>query len=100
MPMPFPGMDPYLEDPDIWSDYHTTLLLHLRAEISERLPDRYVARLDRYVWIREPDDEEPPVLREPDVFVAEDEAAPGATATAVVALNAPATSTMPAIRRK
>jgi hypothetical protein len=93
-------MDPYLEDPDIWSDYHTTLLLHLRAEISERLPDRYVARVDRYVWIGEPDDGEAPILREPDVFVALDQDGPSATATAVAALNAPATSAMPAIRRK
>jgi hypothetical protein len=52
MPLPFPGMNPYLEDPAIWSDYHTTFLLHLRSEISRRLPARYVARLDRYVWIR------------------------------------------------
>jgi hypothetical protein len=51
MPFPFPGMDPYLEEPAIWPDYHTTFLLHLRAEISLRLPSRYVARLDRYVWI-------------------------------------------------
>ena len=35
MPMPFPGMDPYLEDPVVWADYHTTLLLHVRAEITK-----------------------------------------------------------------
>ena len=22
MPSPFPGMDPYLESPDIWPDFH------------------------------------------------------------------------------
>jgi Protein of unknown function (DUF4058) len=98
MPPPFPGMDPYLEDAVVWGDYHTTFLLHLRAEISARLPERYAARLDRYVWIHEADDDEKPVLREPDVFVS-DEGGPAAS-TAVVALNAPSTSMMPAVRRQ
>ncbi|MBI3176672.1 MAG: DUF4058 family protein [Chloroflexi bacterium] len=22
MPSPFPGMDPYIEDPDVWGDFH------------------------------------------------------------------------------
>jgi hypothetical protein len=65
----FPGMNPYLEDSAIWSDYHTTLLLHLRASINKDLPVNYVARI-------------------------------GNAATAVIALGAPAVSTMPAIRRK
>lgn len=99
MPQPFPGMDPYLEDPVVWADYHTTLLLHIRAEISKRLPAKYAARLDRYVWIRESDDDESPAVREPDVFITEEIDA-SSTATAVVALNAPASSTMPAVRRK
>jgi hypothetical protein len=25
MPSPFPGMDPYLEAPDIWPDFHNAL---------------------------------------------------------------------------
>ncbi len=26
MPSPFPGMDPYLEDPEIWTGVHATFL--------------------------------------------------------------------------
>lgn len=98
MPQPFPGMDPYLEDPVVWADYHTTLLLHVRAEISKQLPSKYAARIDRYVWIRDSGDDESPVVREPDVFITEE--GETSTATAVIALNAPATSTMPSVRRQ
>lgn len=97
MPLPFPGMDPYLEDPAIWPDYHTTFLLHLRAEISQRLPSRYAARLDPYVWIHEPEEGESQLLGQPDVFVSDKGGSPE---VAVVALNAPATGKMPSVRKK
>lgn len=49
MPSPFPGMDPYLEDPGYWSDFHASFLLYLRDFINERLPDHYEARVDEKV---------------------------------------------------
>ena len=45
MPSPFPGMDPYLEDPDIWKDFHADLLRHWRDQLDEQLPPAYVAQL-------------------------------------------------------
>src|SRR5262245_48413880 len=97
MPLPFPGMDPYLEDPAIWPDFHTTFLLHLRAEISRQLPSRYAARLDRYVWIHEPDEGESHLVGRPDVFVSDEGGSSGA---AVVAMQAPAIGRMPSVRKK
>ena len=31
MPSPFPGMDPYIEAPDIWSDFHGDLAAEMRG---------------------------------------------------------------------
>jgi hypothetical protein len=31
MPSPFPGMDPYLEDPGGWCDFHGEFVYALRA---------------------------------------------------------------------
>lgn len=45
MPSPFPGMDPYIEAPDIWSDFHGDLAAEMRAELNCVLQPRYVARL-------------------------------------------------------
>ena len=30
MPSPFPGMDPYLEDPSVWMDFHESFSTYLR----------------------------------------------------------------------
>jgi Protein of unknown function (DUF4058) len=49
MPAPFPGMDPYIEAPDIWSDFHGDLAAEMRAELNCVLQPRYVARLTPHV---------------------------------------------------
>lgn len=96
MPSPFPGMDPYLEDPVIWSDFHGTLLVSIRAELNKLLPEGYVARWDRYVWIDDPDSEAAGPLGRPDVFVA-DTLNRAREETGVSVLSAPASAVLPAV---
>lgn len=55
---PFPGMDPYLENPDIWSGFHTPFFVELMTGLNEILPPNYQAKVDRYLWIHEPEAEE------------------------------------------
>ncbi len=45
MPSPFPGMDPYIEDPEIWGDFHSDLAAEIRTELNRQLQPRYVARI-------------------------------------------------------
>lgn len=40
----FPGMDPYLEAPDIWPDFHDAFTAELRGVLNRILPDPYYAR--------------------------------------------------------
>lgn len=42
---PFPGMDPYLEAPDIWPDFHDALAATIRVDLNRTLPRPYYARL-------------------------------------------------------
>ncbi len=49
MRSPFPGMDPYLEDPAFWRDFHQTFVGCWREAIADQLPDHYEARLDETV---------------------------------------------------
>ena len=46
MPSPFPGMDPYLESPDVWPDFHDRFAEHISAELNRTLPAPYYARLE------------------------------------------------------
>jgi len=46
MPSPFPGMDPYLEAPDVWPDFHDALAAAIRTDLNRTLPAPYYARLE------------------------------------------------------
>ena len=46
MPSPFPGMDPYLEAPDIWPDFHERFAGEISVELNRVLPPQYYARLE------------------------------------------------------
>lgn len=96
MPSPFPGMDPYLEGPSLWADFHSTFLMRLRADLNTLLPEHYVARWDRHVWVDEPDREPAGPLGRPDVFVT-DPLGHEPTGTSVLTLAAPATTILPAV---
>jgi Protein of unknown function (DUF4058) len=48
---PFPGMDPYLENPEIFPDFHDSMIFCLRESIQASLPSPYFAALGRRLWI-------------------------------------------------
>jgi len=49
MPSPFPGMDPYIESPELWSDFHNNLASEIQAQLNRLIQPRYFARLTPYV---------------------------------------------------
>ncbi len=49
MPSPFPGMDPFLEQPAFWQDFHHEFISCWREAIADRLPDSYDARIGERV---------------------------------------------------
>ena len=80
---PFPGMNPYLEGPVNWSDFHATLIHTLREAINDQLPEPYNARVGELVMMVAPEQPERQT-REPDVFVNRDpDAGPSARPVAV-----------------
>jgi hypothetical protein len=46
MPSPFPGMDPYLEAPGRWPDFHNRLAGEISGELNLALPEPYYAQID------------------------------------------------------
>lgn len=47
MPSPFPGMDPYLEDGNLWPIFQQQLVLCLHQMLQPGLMDRYRARINQ-----------------------------------------------------
>src|SRR4051812_3887600 len=62
--MIFPGMDPYLEDPRVWPEVHSSLIVYIRDHLRPLLRPKYVASIEERVYIEGPDRE----IR-PDVLV-------------------------------
>jgi hypothetical protein len=52
MPSPFPGMDPFLEDPAIFPDLHDRLIFCLSDALNGQLPEPYYASMASRVWVQ------------------------------------------------
>ncbi len=75
MPSPFPGMDPFLENPAFWPDFHSRFVNIWCEAIAEQLPGDYEASIGERVYLVEND----PDLRRlvlPDVAISHGEATP------------------------
>jgi Protein of unknown function (DUF4058) len=71
MPSPFPGMDPYLENPALWSDVHHNLITECQGLLGAQLRPKYVVKIEERVYISDESDEESGTqVRIPDVEVA------------------------------
>lgn len=51
MPSPFPGMDPWLEDPAVFPDIHDRLVTYISDTLNTLLPSPYRANTATRVWV-------------------------------------------------
>ncbi len=56
MRSPFPGMDPFLEDPFFWHQVHSRLIVALSNELGAKLRPKYYAAIETRTYL---DDENP-----------------------------------------
>ena len=61
MPSPFPGMDPWLEDPNVFPDLHDSLIVYLKEAINATLPPGYFAAITTIVWVDDQQRSQPDV---------------------------------------
>lgn len=69
MPSPFPGMNPYFEQEDVWQDFHQTFVTGMRQALVEQVGSRYIVKLELHVYIRELSSSERRLLGRADVGV-------------------------------
>jgi hypothetical protein len=46
MPSPFPGMDPFIEDPEIWPGFHAKLAVEVTGQLNPYLRPKYYADIE------------------------------------------------------
>ncbi len=88
MPSPFPGMDPYLEDPAIWPDVHAALIYGMREALVPQVRPKYAVRMEQRVYVSHADD---PAYRTivPDLKVIRDKRDAGQPAPLRTGITAP-----------
>lgn len=70
MPSPFPGMNPYLEQPALWPDFHTKFLVEFSERLVSVIRPKYFVLLERHVFVQEPPGETTSLRLRPDLLVA------------------------------
>ncbi len=58
MPSPFPGMDPYLENPHLWPDFHHRFATTMSELLNQFLPGEFFAQLEQRMEVGIVDDVE------------------------------------------
>lgn len=53
MPSPFPGMDPYLEQSDVWPDFHARFIANMADELGHSVRPRYFVRIEEQIYLHE-----------------------------------------------
>jgi hypothetical protein len=56
MVSPFPGMNPYLESPAFWSEFHNRLMVAIADDLSPQLRPRYRVAIEQRVYLSSIDD--------------------------------------------
>ena len=49
MPSPFPGMNPYLEQEDVWHDFHERFIPLAATLLGGQLRPRYIVKIDEHI---------------------------------------------------
>lgn len=71
MPSPFPGMNPYLEQRDVWQDFHNRCLTHIADALSNKTGAAYVVKLETRLVLEEIDASERVFIGRADVGISE-----------------------------
>lgn len=95
MPSPFPGMNPYLEQEDVWHDFHERFIPRLAEALTPQVQPRYIVKLDQHAYIHELPAEDRRLIGRPDVYLAASGAAAQQSVAAGEVLEGPVQALLP-----
>lgn len=56
MRSPFPGMNPYLENPELWSEVHSRLIVAIADDLTDHLSEKYRVAIEKRTYFSGGDD--------------------------------------------
>jgi hypothetical protein len=93
MPSPFPGMNPYLEQNDVWKDFHRRFLVFLAGDLESHVGPNHLVKIEARLYLRELGEQERRFFGKADVGVSE----VSETGARLTAAAATATMTAPLV---
>jgi len=95
MPYPFPGMNPYLENPELWSEVHSRLIVAIADDLTDHLSEQYRVAIEKRTYFSGEDDSL--LVGIPDVSVVSQQSVPSLSSTTatLTAQATPITVTLP-----
>lgn len=67
MPSPFPGMNPFIEQPELWSEFHSRMIVAIADTLDDLLNRNYRVAVEKRVYLSQ--DDEQVLIGIPDVAV-------------------------------
>src|SRR5579863_10179400 len=96
MPSPFPGMNPYLEQEEVWHDFHERLCPAVAELLTAQVRPSYIVKIDEHIYIHELPAETRTLVGRSDVEVARLQGN-GDVGASTSVLEAPAHVRIPAV---
>jgi Protein of unknown function (DUF4058) len=95
MPSPFPGMNPYLEHPELWSEVHSRLIVAIADDLADHLSNQYRVAIEKRTYFSGED--ESLLVGIPDVSVVskQPESSPSSMTATLTPPVEPITVTLP-----
>lgn len=97
MSSPFPGMNPYLEQDDVWHDFHERFLPAAAEVIGAQVQPEYTVKIDEHIYVHELLTESRRLLGRADLGVAAVRSGLSSPSPAVGLLDAPTHVRLPAV---
>jgi hypothetical protein len=88
-------MNPYLEQEEVWSDFHDTFIPAMRDALSPQVRPEFIVKIEEHLYIREPPAEQRIRIGNSDVSVARNPHKPAGNGSAVGVLAAPSRIVLP-----
>ncbi|WP_421656339.1 DUF4058 family protein [Leptothermofonsia sp. ETS-13] len=88
MPSPFPGMNPYLENSELWTEVHHLLIGILAETLNPQLLPKYRAAIEK--WVYQMSGEDALLVGIPDVTVERSRTSSDQTSASIAIASSPA----------
>src|SRR5437867_4358109 len=53
MPSPFPGMNPFLEQEEVWQDFHQRFITYSAGALAAQVEPDYIVKIEEHLYIHE-----------------------------------------------